>query len=119
VGFNRRGIYVIQRPEGMPRKRVVFQAKRLEQRLLRPEAFEHERIVEFVNRNTGRTFVCNTPISRAIWGEDAKIHLEYPRYLHVEERQRDAAYFEYILEPLITVLRAAREMGNPVVWQEG
>lgn len=121
IGFNARGIYIIEKTNGARRGRVVFQAKRLEQRLLEPAPpkLEHEIRVEYTNLNTGRKFVCSTPIARAVWGDDAKIHLTYPRHLHVEQRQRDGSYFDYAIEPLVDVLRTAVEIGNPVVWHEG
>ncbi len=121
IAFNARGIYIIARPANARRGRVVFQAKRLEQHLLEPPEIklEHERRVEYTNLNTGRKFICSTPISKAVWGDDAKIHLTYPRYLHVEQRHRDGSYFDYVLEPLTDVLRASVEIGNPVVWHEG
>jgi hypothetical protein len=121
IAFNSRGVYIIEKPNGNRRGRVVFQAKRLEQRLLEPAAttLEHERRVEYTNLNTGRKWVCATPIAKAIWGDDAKIHYMYPRYLHVEERKRDGSYFDYVLEPLTDVLRTAIEIGNPIVWHEG
>jgi hypothetical protein len=118
IAFNTRGIYIIQRPPGTKRNRVMFQAKRLEQRLLETTALEDQQRVEFVNRNTGRTFVCMTPIRRAFWGDDAKIHLDYPHYLHVEKRRRDASYFDYALEPLTFILQTAIAVGQPVVWDE-
>jgi hypothetical protein len=120
IAFNARGIYVIQKPNGAQRGRVVFQAKRLEQRLLEPTTttLEHEHLVEYTNLNSGRKFVCATPISKAVWGDDAKIHLTYPRYLHVEQRHRNGLYFDYVIEPLIDVLRTAVEVGNPILWHE-
>ena len=136
IGFNQRGLYVVQprmvhNKSGTTRtrNRVVFQAKRFEQRFPESDSDPNSPMaglrtgedgpVEFINLTSGRTFLCNTPINstRVFW-PDGKVYFRYPRYLHIELRERDASYFDYIIEPLTAALEASVEIGNPVVWHE-
>jgi|GEM_PF-616190 len=134
IGFNERGLYIVQprivhNKSGTTRtrNRVVFQAKRFEQRF--PETDPNTPMselragedgpVEFVNLKSGRTFVCNTPInSTRVYWPDGKVYFRYPRYLHIEQRERNAAYFDYILDPLTAALEASVQVNNPVIWHE-
>src|SRR5690606_15783510 len=63
LGFNEQGFFVRDRWE---LDRILFQAMRVEQRLINPE--EHQ--VEYHDRDSDRHFLCTTPFGKVITGED-------------------------------------------------
>lgn len=107
--------------------REVFRARRFEQRLLGPQRVEGpngDDSVEYTDADTGRQFVGRIAVpGRTIawpdgrWENDAgQRRFEYPRRLHVEERQRGADEFADIVKSLRTVFQASVATGNPVHW---
>ena len=111
--------------EGNPPSRELFRAGRFEQRLLgeRP-LVGYDGDVEYVDLDGGKRFVGRIAVTgREIPWPDGRMEddrgrsrFEHPVRLHVEERQRSAADFAYIVEPLRAVFRAAVAVGNPVYW---
>jgi hypothetical protein len=108
IGFTEEGFFVRDRWE---LNRVVFSAKRLEQRLLRPEEMQ----VEYVDLESGRSFVCNTPFGKAFTGEDGLPRM-YLQFFQIEQRPLSENRFAYILEPLKRVCKASIETNNPIRW---
>ncbi|MCU0514274.1 MAG: hypothetical protein MUE40_17095 [Anaerolineae bacterium] len=107
-GFNAGGFFIAaQHPQSAVRNgRVLFQALRLEQRLL--SAPGEPLRVEYFNADTEERFLCHSLTGGTID--------DYPALLHVEERPLTPEDFEYILLPLQKVCEAAIATGNPVVW---
>jgi hypothetical protein len=108
VGFDADGFFVRDRWE---MNRELFRAMRVEQRLLHPELLK----VEYIDRDTGRTFVCGTPFGKIVTGEDG-LQRMFLQQMHVEYRTVGADYFAYILNPLTQIFEAAIQMRNPVRW---
>jgi hypothetical protein len=123
LGVDRHGLFIMDAWEN---GRVVFRAWRMEQTLLEPDLVEQTgsgRVV-YTDVDSGKRFECRTPIpgKEIPWpdGEmrnaEGRFRLEYPRLLQAEEQPLNAAYFDFIVEPLETIFRAAVETGNPVRW---
>ena len=124
IGIEPRGMFIlkvaqhwIDKSSPLPRRtHEVFRAVLIEQRLLEPERTElHDSgLVEYVNLDTGTLFRCNTAVSgRQIpWPngkmEDTtgRVRTEYPRMLEVVVRERTAANYAYIIDPLKRVFTA-------------
>lgn len=111
--------------EGNPPSRELFRARRFEQRLLgaRP-LVGYDGDVEYIDTEGGQRFVGRLTVTgqEIAWPDGrmeddrGRSRFEYPVRLHVEERQRSAADFAYIVEPLRAVFQAAVTVGNPVYW---
>ncbi len=108
IGFNAEGFFIRDRWE---MNRVLFIAKRVEQRMLLPE---HQQ-VEYVDLETGRSFVCNTPFGKWYNGEDGVPRM-YLQHFHIEDRPAESGRFAYVTDPLRRVLQASVRTGNPVRW---
>jgi hypothetical protein len=122
IGFDERGLFVITRTQPA---RELFRAMRVEQRLLDPdrETTVGPGPVEFIDLDSGRRLETTAALSgRQIpWrdkmhNEEGKLRSSYPRHLQVERRTITAADFEFVLQPLEEVFRAAVATGNPVRW---
>jgi hypothetical protein len=108
IGFDANGFFVRDRWE---LNRILFRARRVEQRLIQPETLK----VEYVDLDTGRTFACSTPFGKVVTGDDGlqRMHLQQ---MHIEQRPVSAAYFDYIYEPLTEIFQASLATDNPVRW---
>ncbi len=96
--------------------RELFRATRFEQRLLEAGGLDKEQPVEYHDLDTGRRYVCTTPVRVLVPDGFGQLHQVYPRALHVERRAVPAGYFNEVVEPLAAIFRAALETGNPVRW---
>jgi hypothetical protein len=99
AGVDRDGFFV-RDPDTDPPV-TLFRSMRFRQRVL------DERRVEFVDGRTTAA-VAMPPVGGRV--------AEPPQLLRVEYRPRTAADFEYIVEPLRVLCRAAVATGNPVIW---
>lgn len=108
IGFDADGFFIRDRWE---MNRTLFQAVRVEQRILRPE---HQQ-VEYVNLETGKSFVCNTPFGKWYNGTDGLPRM-YLKLFHVEARESESNRFSYIIDPLRRVLEASVRTQNPIRW---
>jgi hypothetical protein len=122
AGFNHKGFFIVTRDT----QQTVFKSMRFEQWLIEPEKTEaHEDgQVIFVDVDTQANSTCSFAISghQIAWqdgrleNDKGKIRCSYPRALHVQERNTTPQDFDYILQPLTRIFRAAVETGNPVRW---
>ncbi|MGJ3237170.1 MAG: hypothetical protein ACFE0Q_00545 [Anaerolineae bacterium] len=109
LGFNEQGFFVRDRWE---LDRILFQAMRVEQRLLNPE--EHQ--VEYINRDDDTLrFLCTTPFGKVQTGADGVPRMALERF-HVELRQTAPNRFAYITGPLGRVLDDAIDRNAPIEW---
>ncbi len=108
LGFNEQGFFVRDRWE---LDRILFQAMRVEQRLINPE--QHQ--VEYVNRDTDARFLCTTPFGKVGTGDDGVPRMLL-QFFHVELRDTAAGRFAYITAPLGRVLEAAVEKNEGIEW---
>lgn len=108
IGFNESGFFVRDRLEF---NRLLFLATHVEQRLLRPELQE----VMYVDRETGKTFVCHTPFGK--WYNDVDgIPRMYLQQFEIVALPIQEGRFAYILEPLKRILNASIMTKNPIRW---
>ena len=107
LGFNEEGFFVRDRWE---MNRILFQAMRVQQNLIHPE----EHTVEYVDRDTGQTFQCNTPFGKPIAEDGVPRMLLYQ--FHVEVRPTAPNRFAYITDPLKVVLEYAVEHDYEIQW---
>lgn len=108
LGFNEQGFFVRDRWE---LDRILFQAMRVEQCLMNPE--QHQ--VEYINRDSGARFLCNTPFGKVGTGEDG-IPRMLLQFFHVEHRRTAPGRFAYITGPLGRVFEMALEKGEGIEW---
>ena len=108
LGFNEHGFFVRDRWE---LDRILFQAMRVEQRLINPE--QHQ--IEYVDRDSDRQFLCTTPFGKVGTGADGVPRMML-QFFHVELRPTAPNRFAYITAPLQRVLEAALEKGEGIEW---
>ncbi|MEM9953220.1 MAG: hypothetical protein AAF846_16565 [Chloroflexota bacterium] len=108
LGFNEQGFFVRDRWE---LDRILFQAMRVEQRLINPE--QHQ--VEYVNLDTDQRFLCTTPFGKVGTGEDGIPRMMLQRF-HVELRDTAPNRFIYITGPLERVFEMALQQGEGIEW---
>ena len=108
LGFDEQGFFVRDRLE---MNRLLFQAMRVEQRLIRPE--DHS--VEYVDRDSDRSFQCHVPFGKPITGADGVPRMAL-RHFHVELRPSDPPRFAYITDPLRQALEVSVETGVTIRW---
>lgn len=108
VGFDESGFFVRDRWE---LNRLLFHARHVEQRLIHPENLQ----VEYVNRDSGATFLCSVPLGKSITGEDGTPRM-YLQLFSVELRPMGPSRFVHITGPLKRILQASIEVGNPIRW---
>lgn len=124
VGIDPEGLFIVSRTEP---PRELFRALRLEQRLLDPAreaAGGDPGPVELVDLDTGRRLECEMAVSgnQVPWpdgrmqDDEGRLRFSYPRRLQVERRAISPSTFDYVLQPLEEVFRAAVATGNPVHW---
>jgi hypothetical protein len=95
-----------------PDRRRRFGALRLIQDVMGIGPRRRRQLVRITDVDSAAEVTVNTgPV-----GVDLDDDRRYPRSLEVVTRAVTADDFDYILEPLATVCRAAAETGNPVVW---
>jgi hypothetical protein len=108
LGFNENGFFVRDRWE---MNRILFQAMKVEQRLIHPESHT----VEYVDLDSGQTFRCNVPFGKPLPGDDGT-----PRMLlqcfHVALRPTPPSRFAYIVSPLRSVLENSVTSGDTIRW---
>ena len=108
LGFNEQGFFVRDRWE---LDRILFQAMRVEQRLINPE--EHQ--VEYHDRDSDRHFLCTTPFGKVITGEDGVPRMLL-QHFHIDLRATAPNRFAYITAPLGRVFDAAIEKDEGIEW---
>jgi hypothetical protein len=113
LGFDENGFFIADTWE---LNREVFRAMRFEQNVLDAEGLDKPQQYEFVDLDSGRRFVCSTPLKLFTRGGTGQLKQAYPHRVHVENRGVDVRYFSYILEPLTYIFKAAVETDNPVRW---
>ena len=123
VGVDAEGLFIVDIWELL---RVVFRARRVEQRLLEPALTEStgDGLIEYIDLDTGRRIECKTAIpgKEIPWpdgrmrNDEGRFRLDYPRHIGVEERPLTPTDFETITAALRQVMQAAVTTGNPVRW---
>lgn len=123
IGVDAGGLFVV---DAWEMARVVFRARRIEQRLLEPAITEAtgDGRIEFVDLDSGRHIETRTAIpgKEIPWpdgrmrNDEGRFRLHYPARIAVEERPLTPADFATITDALRLVLRAAVDTGNPVRW---
>lgn len=123
VGVDAEGLFLVDVWE---LSRVIFRARRVEQRLLEPALTEMtgDGRIEFIDLDSGRRIETRTAIpgKEIPWpdgrmrDDEGRFRLHYPRHIAVEERPLTPADFATITAALRTVFQAAIDTGNPVRW---
>lgn len=113
LGFDENGFYIV---DAWELNREMFRAMRFEQHIVEPTSLDKASQFEFVDLDSGRAFVCSTPLKLFARDRVGQLKQEYPQRVHVEQRGVGTQYFTYILEPLTYIFQAAVETGNPVRW---
>lgn len=108
LGFDEMGFFVRDRWE---LDRLLFQAMRVEQRLINPE--QHQ--VEYVNLDTEQKFLCTTPFGKVGTGEDG-IPRMMLKLFHVELRDTAPNRFAYVTSPLARVFDSALAKNKGIEW---
>ncbi|GAB5493647.1 MAG: hypothetical protein Phog2KO_38620 [Phototrophicaceae bacterium] len=108
LGFNEKGFFVRDRWE---LDRILFQAMRVEQRLINPE--HHQ--VEYHDRDSDRHFFCTTPFGKVSTGADGVPRMML-QYFHIELRNTAPNRFAYITDPLLRVFESALEKNEGIEW---
>lgn len=108
LGFDENGFFVRDRWE---LNRILFQAMRVEQRLIHPE--EHR--IEYHDRDSDMKFMCTTPFGKVITGEDGIPRMALS-YFHVDIRDTAPNRFAYITAPLLRALERASEKEVGIEW---
>lgn len=112
LGYDEQGFFI---RDVWDLNRELFRAMRIQQRPLASDELDRPDQYEFTDLDTGKSFISTTPVrlfKRAEFG----MTQVYPQKMHIEQRVVDAAYFDYILEPLTHIFTVAVETGNPVRW---
>jgi hypothetical protein len=66
---------------------------------------------------SGRTVVCSSGVTTDQEFENGRVvRCRHPERLHVEQLELPADAFDYIVEPLTRLCRAALEASHPIVW---
>ncbi|MBZ0308485.1 MAG: hypothetical protein K8I82_20635 [Anaerolineae bacterium] len=113
LGIDEKGFFIV---DAWELHREMFRAMRFEQRKLESESLDKPPQFEFIDLDTGRKFVCTTPLKLFTRDKTGLLKQTYPQHVHVEERSVDVQYFGYILEPLTYIFSVSIETGNPVRW---
>lgn len=108
LGFDEHGFFVRDHWE---LNRILFQAKRVEQRLIDAGAG----IVDYYDRDQGAHFRCGAPFGKIITDADGESHLLL-RYFHIETRNTAPTRFAYITTPLERVLQMAIQAEAAIEW---
>lgn len=108
IGFDNRGFFVRDRWE---MNRDLFRAMRVEQKLLHPET----QTVEYIDRDSDRTFQCSVPFGKSVVGEDGVPRM-YLREFEIQLRPATPARFAYITEPLRRALERAIDQQQRIHW---
>lgn len=113
IGFDEDGFFI---RDSWELNRELFRAMRFEQRIVETEGLDKPQQYKYVDMEHDRHYVCSTPVRVFERADLGQLKQVYPSKMHVEKRAVDAAYFDYILQPLIAIFEAAAETGNPVRW---
>lgn len=113
LGFDEHGFFIVDAWEF---NRELFRAMRFEQKPLVSDSLDKPQQFEFTDLDTGRQFVCSTPLKLFTKDISGQLKQSYPHRVHVEQRVVEVDYFSYILGPLTHIFQAAVETGNPVRW---
>jgi hypothetical protein len=113
IGFDEKGFFIL---DSWEMNRELFRAKRFEQRMLEAEGLDRPQQFEYIDLDSGRRFVCSTPVRIFVEDGFGQLKQEYPQQMHIEQRTVGAEYYTYLLDPLITIFKASVETGNPVRW---
>ena len=123
IGVDADGLFIV---DAWDMARVVFRARRIEQRLLEPAQTEAtgDGRIEFVDLDTERRIETRTAIpgKEIPWpdgrmrNDEGRFRLHYPAHISVEERPLTPSDFASITAALRHVLQAAANTGNPVRW---
>lgn len=123
IGVDADGLFIV---DAWEMSRVVFRARRVEQRLLEPALTEDsgDGRIEFIDLDTQRRIETHTAIpgKEIPWpdgrmrNDEGRFRLDYPQHIRVEERPLTPADFAPITTALRHVLQAAVDTGNPVRW---
>lgn len=113
IGFDEDGFFI---RDAWELNRELFRAMRFEQRIVEADGLDKPQQYEYIDMEHDRHYVCSTPIRVFERADLGQLKQVYPSKMHVEKRAVDAAYFDYILQPLIAIFEAAVETGNPVRW---
>ena len=108
LGFNENGFFVRDRWE---LDRILFQAMRVEQRLMNPE--QHQ--VEYVDLDGDTRFLCTTPFGKVGTGKDGVPRMLL-QFFHVELRNTAPERFAYITGPLQRILESALAKNEGIEW---
>lgn len=108
LGFDEKGFFVRDRWE---LDRILFQAMRVEQRLINPERYQ----VEYINRDTDARFLCTTPFGKMGTDENDLARMML-KVFHVELRDTARGRFAYITAPLGRIFEDALEKGAGIEW---
>lgn len=122
LGVDPRGFFVASHSDP---PRELFRAMRFEQRPLDPAGVDAygRGAVELVDRDSGRCLTIPIAVTRVVaWpdgrdvDQEGRVCLHAPRQLRVERRTVTPEDYQYAVEPLERVCRAAVATGNPVAW---
>jgi hypothetical protein len=113
VGFDDNGFFIV---DAWELNREMFRAMRFEQSVLEPDGLDKHQQFEFIDLDSGKKFICGTPLKLFTRDRTGQLKQTYPHCVHVEDRGVDVQYFSYILEPLTYIFSASVETGNPVRW---
>ncbi len=113
TGFDEEGFFI---RDAWELNRELFRAMRFEQHVVDAEGLDKPQQYEYVDLEHNRRYVCSTPIRLFERADLGQLKQVYPSKMHIEKRSVDAAYFGYILQPLMAIFEASVETGNPVRW---
>lgn len=108
LGFDNQGFFVRDRWE---LNRDLFRAMRVEQRLIHPET----QTVEYLDRDSDRSFQCSVPFGKQITGDDGIARM-YLALFEVQLRRLTPLRFAYITAPLERVLEVSIREKQPIHW---
>lgn len=118
--------FFIERKRENKNAHRVFGSTNFEQVFLEPELTDNNESgrVKYFDKNTELAFVCNTAVSGGAipWpngnmqNDEGKFRFTYPKNMYTEWRERKPSDYQYLVEPLMRICKAAIEMGNPIRW---
>jgi len=121
LGLDAEGFFVVSKDA-----EVLFRSKRFTQTMLAPEGPDPVRSgpVLLVDLDSGKDFRCEIamPGPAIAWpdgrmqNDAGQFRSSYPSAVHFERRDHASTHFNYIIEPLRILCRAAIETGNPIRW---
>ncbi|MEO1286203.1 MAG: hypothetical protein AAFV93_00440 [Chloroflexota bacterium] len=117
LGIDADGFFIEEHYPDYPNNRRLYVSKRFEQRILEHHDNGRVKQVEFYDADTEERFISSSAVSRSYFElADGERKTEYPRLLHVENRQIDASEYDYQLTALEKICRASIKTTNPIIW---